>query len=147
VDPWELLARESIRETVASYAHFVDSGRFDEVVALFVPDGVLEVKGRERAVGHDGLHAFFQGVGADLATATKVPMIRHYTSNLTIDVVSAEEAHARCYFLALTEIGVDHWGRYRDRLVPDADGGNWKFAHRLVRTDGTVPGAWAEGNV
>ena len=42
---WELTAREAIRETVASYAHLVDSGRFDDVVDLFTADGVLEVQG------------------------------------------------------------------------------------------------------
>ena len=142
---WELTARECIRETVASYAHFVDSGRFDEVVALFTPDGVLAVKGSETARGHDGLRAFFTGVGSDLKDTSTVPMIRHNTSNLSIDVVSPNEATARCYFLAVTEHGVDHWGRYRDRLVPVGD--RWLFAQREVRTDGTVPGGWAEGRV
>ncbi len=143
---WELVAREAIRETVASYAHLVDSGRFDDVVDLFTADGVLEVKGRDPAVGHDGLRAFFRGVGDDLAETTTVPLIRHYTSNLSIDVVGPYEANARCYFLALTETGVDHWGRYRDRLVPNDDG-RWRFASRFVRTDGVVPGGWAETRV
>ena len=40
---WELIAREAIRETVASYAHCVDSGRFDDVVAA--------VRARRRARG------------------------------------------------------------------------------------------------
>jgi hypothetical protein len=142
---WELAAREAIRETIASYAHLVDGGRFDEVVQLFAPDGVLEVKGRAPAVGHDALRALFTGFGADLA-ATTVSRIRHYTSNLTIDVAGHDEASARCYFLALTETGVDHWGRYRDRLVP-ADDGCWRFAHRYVRTDGTVAGGWAESRI
>jgi hypothetical protein len=142
---WELIARESIRETVASYALFVDSGRFDEVVALFTPDGVLAVKGSEPARGHDGLRAFFSGVGNDLKDTSTVPMIRHNTSNLSIDVVSPDEATARCYFLAVTEHGVDHWGRYRDRLVPAGD--QWLFAQREVRTDGVVPGGWAEHRV
>ena len=39
---WELAAREAIRETVARYAHLVDRGRIDELVDLFVEDGVLE---------------------------------------------------------------------------------------------------------
>jgi len=143
---WELVAREAIRETVASYAHLVDSGRFDDVVDLFTADGLLEVKGREPAVGHDGLRAFFRGVSADLAETTTVPLIRHYTSNLSIDIVGRYEANARCYFLALTESGVDHWGRYRDRLVP-SDDGRWRFASRYVSTDGAVPGAWAESRI
>jgi SnoaL-like domain len=145
VELWELSAREAIRETVAGYAHLVDSGRFDEVVQLFTADGVLEVHGSAPARGHEGLHAFFTGVGRDLASTSTVPLIRHNTSNLSITLMSPSEATARCYFLAVTEHGVDHWGRYRDRLVPDGD--RWLFAHRLVRTDGTVPGGWAEHRV
>jgi SnoaL-like domain len=145
VEPWELEAREAIRETIASYAHHADSGRFEELASLFAADGVLEVHGGATARGHDELRAFFSGVNADLRHTTSVPLIRHYTSNLSIDVVSPTEANARCYFLAVTETGVDHWGRYRDRLVPDGE--RWVFAHRFVRTDGVVPGGWAEHRV
>ena len=73
---WELIAREAIREAVASYADLVDSGHFDDVVELFAADGVLEVKGREPAVGHDGL--LFCGVGDDLAEKR-----RPYRSSVT----------------------------------------------------------------
>jgi hypothetical protein len=48
----------------------------------------------------------------------------------------------------VTEHGVDHWGRYRDRFVPDRDNPSddrWLFAYRYVKTDGTVPGGWAAG--
>ena len=138
---WELIAREGVREAVARYAHLVDRGRFDEVVELFTPDGVLEVRGEAPARGREQLLAFFTGVGRDLANTSTVPMIRHNTSNLSIDVVGPAEAGARCYFLAVTEHGVDHWGRYQDRLV-DQDG-RWRFARRKVRTDGTTPGGWA----
>jgi uncharacterized protein (TIGR02246 family) len=141
VEQWELVAREAIRETVAAYAHCADSGRFEDFAALFAVDGVLEVRGEEPLHGRDAIRAFLQGVGTDLSAATAVPTIRHHVSNLTIDVVSPSEARGGCYFLAITGHGVDHWGRYRDRYVPDGD--KWLFAHRLARTDGTTPGGWA----
>ena len=47
VEPWELTAREEIRELVARYAHHADGGRFDELVALFAEDGVLPIDDRE----------------------------------------------------------------------------------------------------
>ena len=142
MEHWELVAREAIRETVAAYAHCADSGRFAEFAALFAVDGVLEVRGDEPLNGRDAIRLFLEGVGTQLEGATTVPMIRHHVSNLTIDVVSPTEARGACYFLAVTEHGVDHWGRYRDRYVPDGD--KWLFAHRFVRTDGTTPGGWAE---
>ena len=138
---WELAAREAIRETVAAYAHCADSGRFDEFAELFATDGVLEVRGQDPVRGRDAIRAYLGGVGTDLKQETTVPLIRHHVSNLRIEVVSATEARGACYFLAVTEHGVDHWGRYRDRYVPDGD--RWLFAHRFVRTDGTTPGGWA----
>jgi uncharacterized protein (TIGR02246 family) len=137
----ELAAREAIRETVAAYAHCADSGRFDELAGLFAVDGVLEVHGQDPVEGRDAIRAYLGGVGTDLARDTSVPLIRHHVSNLRIEVMSQAEARGACYFLAVTEHGVDHWGRYRDRYVPDGD--RWLFAHRFVRTDGTTPGGWA----
>jgi ketosteroid isomerase-like protein len=147
---WELAAREAIRETVAAYAHHVDGGRFDELVALFTPDGVLEVVGGERAEGTAALRAFFTGVGHDLASdraavgageAAPAPRVRHHVSNLRITFDSPHQARAQSYFLCVTDHGVDHWGRYRDRLV--ATGSTWRFAWRTVRTDGALAHGWA----
>ncbi len=138
---WELGAREEIRETLARYHHFGDSGKFAEMAALFAPDGVLEVRGEAPCVGRDAIFEFLTGVNRDVVALSSVPMLRHYSTNLTITVVSPEEATAASAFLVLAETGLDHWGRYRDRLVP-ADGG-WRFAHRFVRTDGYTPGGWA----
>ena len=141
MEHWELAAREAIRETVAAYAHCADSGRFAELAALFAVDGVLEVHREAPLHGRSAIRAFLEGVGTQLRDATTAPIIRHHVSNLTIDVVSPTEAHGACYFLAITEHGVDHWGRYRDRYTLEAD--KWLFAHRLARTDGTSPGGWA----
>jgi hypothetical protein len=138
---WELAAREAIRETVAAYAHCADSGRFDEFAELFSVDGVLEVHGQDPVAGRAAIRAYLGGVGSDLKRDTTVPLIRHHVSNLRITVESPSEARGACYFLAVTEHGVDHWGRYRDRYVPDGD--RWLFAHRFVRTDGTTPRGWA----
>ena len=138
---WELSAREAIRETVAAYAHFADSGRFADFANLFAVDGVLEVHGEAPRQGRDAIRSYLEGVGTRLSDATTVPIIRHHVSNLAINVVSPTEARGACYFLSVTEHGVDHWGRYRDRYTPDGD--RWVFAHRLARTDGTRPGGWA----
>jgi hypothetical protein len=47
------------------------------------------------------------------------------------------------YFTVFTEIGLDHMGRYRDRLVPV--GGRWLIAHRFVSTDWRAPGSIFSG--
>lgn len=140
---WELEAREQIRHTIARYAHCVDGGRFDDLVALFTPDGVLEVEGEPAHRGRDAIRAFVTGAGRDLAAGTGAPRIRHHVSNVLIELEASDRARARCYFLAVTDRGTDHWGRYLDDLVPADDA--WRFAHRRVRTDGAAPGSWVEG--
>jgi hypothetical protein len=47
------------------------------------------------------------------------------------------------YFQVTTQRGLDHWGRYRDVLVPVGD--RWLFQHRLVAVDAAVPGGWYAG--
>jgi 3-phenylpropionate/cinnamic acid dioxygenase small subunit len=140
MEQWELEVRELVRDTVSAYAHAVDGGRFDDLVALFTADGVLEIQGESVYAGRDAIRGFATGVGKDLAAATDVPRIRHFTANLRIEVDDPNAARAQCYFLALTERGVDHWGRYRDQLVRSGD--RFLFSRRSVRTDGAAPGSW-----
>jgi 3-phenylpropionate/cinnamic acid dioxygenase small subunit len=143
MEAWELEAREQIRETIARYAHYVDGGRFDELVDLFVPDGVLEVEGEPPHRGREAILAFVTGVGRDIAASTGAPRIRHHVGNVLVELEGTDLARARSYFLAVTDAGVDHWGRYRDQLVPSGE--QWRFALRQVRTDGAAPGSWAAG--
>ncbi len=46
MEDWELKAREQIRHLAARYNAFGDSGRFENVMALFAEDAVVEVVGR-----------------------------------------------------------------------------------------------------
>jgi hypothetical protein len=141
MDLWELSAREEIRETLARYHHAGDSGRFTEMAALFAVDGVLEIHGESSHNGRAAIVDFLTGVNRDVRAMSDVPMLRHYSTNVTITIASPQEATAASAFLVLTDSALDHWGRYRDRFVPE-DGG-WRFAHRLVRTDGYAPDGWA----
>jgi SnoaL-like domain len=141
---WELSAREAIRHTIASYTYAADRGRFDDLVALFAPDGVLEVHGigGARAEGRDAITQFFRGVNTDVVVTAPPGRMQHHVSSVWIDVHLESAARASSYFMVVTGAGVDHWGRYRDDLVPVGD--RWLFAHRLVRTDGVTPGGWAD---
>src|SRR5215472_3218788 len=59
--PFELAARESIRDLVARYNANGDSGRFDAVMALFAEDATLELEG-EILHGGAAIRAFFERV-------------------------------------------------------------------------------------
>ena len=140
MDLWELTAREQIRDTLARYAHCADTGRFAELVALFTEDGVLEIDGRPPLRGRAAIETFLGGTKTNLAANLTRPLIRHHVSSIRIEVHSPAEASAVSYFLAITERGPDHWGRYRDRLVPVGD--QWLFQHRRVRPDGHATNSW-----
>ena len=144
MEVWELAAREEIRETLARYHHFGDSGKFVEMAALFAVDGVLEVRGIGGALaeGHAAIRGFFGGVGSDVVTTAPPGRMQHHVTSVRIDVESRDAASGFAYFTVMTGAGVDHWGRYRDRFVPVGE--RWLFAHRRVDTDGLTPGGWAD---
>src|SRR5215470_991670 len=61
MEVWELIARESIRDCIARYNANGDSGRIDQMVEVFAPDGIMET-GSGRYVGRDAIHAFMSSV-------------------------------------------------------------------------------------
>src|SRR6516162_2965826 len=55
-------ADAEIRAAIAAYAHAVDDGRPDDVVATFCPDGSADLPGVGRLTGHDAIRAAFAGM-------------------------------------------------------------------------------------
>jgi len=137
----ELIAREAIRDLVARYNANGDSGRFDQVVELFAPDAVMEVNGRTYR-GRDEIRSIFTTTAAELRGFSELPVLRHTTSTLQIDLTGPTTATSRCYHVVLLPHGVDHWGRYLDEygLVGD----RWLFTRRRVLNDGYVPGGFRD---
>jgi uncharacterized protein (TIGR02246 family) len=144
VEPFELAARESIRDLVARYNTNGDSGRFDEMLALFADDAVFEFEGGVHR-GKPAIRAYFEGVAKRTGAGGAAKFVRHFTATHQIDVLSEHEARGRCYFAVLTERGLDHWGRYVDEYR--RSGERWLFARRKVTVDAAVPGGWAEAPV
>ena len=64
-------------------------------------------------------------------------IVRHNVTNIRFTDVTPHEARVSCYFTVFTEIGLDHYGRYRDVFVPAGD--DWLIRHRLVSTDWSAP--------
>jgi len=139
MEAWEVAAREAIRDLVARYAQLADRGRFADLAALFTDDGVLEVNDRPPARGREAILALLTGASDTLAAASPTRLVRHHVASVVVDVASPDSATASAYFLVVTDVGPDHWGRYRDQLVQQA--GRWLFRHRRVRTDGHAPGS------
>jgi SnoaL-like domain len=134
---WELVAREQIRDTLARYNWSGDAGRIDDLTRTFCADGVLEIRGRQPLRGRTEIAAFLGGVTGSVATAADVkPVVRHNVANVLFTGLTPDQAQVSCYFTVFTHIGLDHFGRYRDALVPDGD--SWLIKHRKVTTDWTA---------
>src|SRR3954468_13571066 len=103
MEHWELIARESIRDTVARYNHAGDRGRYDEMIGCFAPDGVLAIVDGAEHRGHAELRAFFAAVGGTAAPG--LTQLRHCVTNLLIDVDDEDSAGAGSYFEVITDIG------------------------------------------
>lgn len=135
---WELVAREQIRDTLARYNWSGDAGRLDGLAETFCVDGVLEIRGREPVRGRAAILSFLGGVTRNVAHDVDVkPVVRHNLANVLFTGITADEARVSSYFTVVTHIGLDHFGRYRDVLVPD--GGTWLIKHRMVSTDWAAP--------
>ena len=138
MDVPQLLAREAIRDLVARYNAYGDSGLFDPMMDLFTTDAALELEDRTYR-GRDDIRAMFASVPERSSEGgTRPPAyLRHCTATHQIDLVDDDHATGRCYFSVLSSIGLDHWGRYLDgyRRVDGA----WRFARRRVLVDDLHP--------
>lgn len=138
---WELCARERIRDTLARYNWSGDALRLPELAAAFCEDGVLEVRGSEPVRGRAAIVDYLGGaVAAPNAAASQSDVkriVRHNVTNIQFTGVTPDEARVACYFTVFTEIGLDHFGRYRDVFAPVGD--DWLIRHRFVSTDWSAP--------
>ncbi len=154
MEPWELSAREACRDTLAQYTHAGDRYRLEEYAGAFCVDGVLEIRGSHPARGRAGIIEAISGrvpadrspgspgsSGAGSAAGAGAPpvkrIVRHNVTNVRFESLTPDEATVASYFTVFTEVGLDHMGRYRDRMVPVGD--RWLIAHRFVSTDWRAP--------
>jgi SnoaL-like domain len=161
MESWELVARECCRDTLARYTHAGDRYRIEELGSTFCEDGVLEIRGVEPIMGRAAIVATFSGdtsgLQAQMEAAIVEPkesaapppspdaganagakyILRHNVTNIRFESVSPTETTVASYFLVVTRKGLDHVGRYRDRMVPVGE--QWLIAHRFVSVDWRAP--------
>ena len=140
MEEWQHRAWHAIRDTIARYTWSGDFGDVDGFAGCFTPDAVLEIKHHQRFEGYDELRqlgARGTATPSQQAARDAAGPRRHHVSSLRIEVPSPDVARAWSYFLVLGRFGLDHWGRYSDELVPQAD--RWVFRSRRVSIDGVSP--------
>ncbi|WP_433526218.1 nuclear transport factor 2 family protein [Nocardia pseudovaccinii] len=111
--------------TIAEYAHALDSGRTDDIVALFLSDGSAEILGIAAVEGHEAIRQLYANM------APTQPQ-RHLVANTVITSATADEASAVSDFV-FVQRGESGWavgvvGQYEDILHRTEDG--WRFKSR-----------------
>jgi hypothetical protein len=139
MEMWELVAREQIRDIYTDYTHAGDRMRLPDLADCFTEDGELEVKNLFAVRGRAAIAAQLATPANSAPATTERFFVRHFISNLRFAEVSPELIHTTAYFAVFTPAGPDHWGRYRDELVPAGD--RWLFRRRAVFVDSAVPGS------
>jgi hypothetical protein len=138
---WELAARERIRDTLARYNWSGDGLRLDDLAQTFCEDGELELRGSEPVRGRAAIVGLLGGVVSASNTTAQASgvkrIVRHNVTNIGFTAVTPQEVRVACYFTVFTEIGLDHYGRYRDVFAPVGD--DWLIRHRFVSTDWSAP--------
>lgn len=132
----ELIARESIRDTLALYNMSGDRMRVDDYVSTFTEDAIFEA-GRVMN-GREEIHAWLTAPrNKGDASKPKVKFVRHNLTTCKITLTSATTASVRTYFVVFTDIGPDHCGYYADEFRQVGD--RWLIAQRKARTDWASP--------
>lgn len=138
--PDELLDREAIRQTMASYTMAGDRLKTDEFLSVFTDDAILETDGVPeqdafRYAGREQIRGWFTRWRKPPSEAPvhQAAFIRHHLSTCHIEFTGAETAKARTYWVAYTDIGPDHCGCYLDAFRKEQ--GRWLIAHRRIRLD------------
>ena len=140
MEAWEPVVREQVRDAIAAYNFAGDRGHLDGLADCFAPQGVLVLHEGSRFDGRDAIR---DGLATRL---TRKPgddrplpsHVHHHVSSTFFQSVGDSEVTCRSYYLVTTQVGVDHWGRYHDTLVPDQDPDEdrWVFVERRVTADG-----------
>ncbi len=117
-----------VSAAMAAYTHALDDGRTDDVVAMFCPEGELDMEGLGHHSGHDALRkAYSQWL--------PVRPQRHLVLNTLVTEWADNEAYATSdvVFLLKGERGwtVQLVGRYHDVLHRHGDA--WRFHSRVAK--------------
>jgi ketosteroid isomerase-like protein len=119
---------EGVRATIAAHAHAQDDGRTEDLVALYVPEGVVEVPGMGTFEGADALRDAFKG------WEPQAPQ-RHMITNTVVSDWSEDSARALSdvVFVARGDAGwsVQVVGRYDDTF--EHRDGAWLISRRSMQ--------------
>jgi hypothetical protein len=139
MEQWEIEARANVQVLHARYIRYVDSGRADELAELFVADCLYDMDGGAVAQGRDAIVPVVEELKAMFVATEGFGRVRHHVSSIFVEFESTDRASGMSYFTAMSGLGADHWGTYRDVIVRAEAG--WRFQQRVVRVGGATAGS------
>jgi hypothetical protein len=138
--------RVQIHYTMALYCNSVDSGDVDGVLSAFTDDAQLELSSGTKVRGKAAIHAFYLPVigpdRPDRAAGEPIPLLRHNLTTSRVEFTDDDTAQGWTYFMSLTRHGLDHTGRYVDRLV--RRGERWLLDDRRILVEWYASPSWYE---
>jgi SnoaL-like domain len=135
LEPWETALRESVRQTLADYTAATDAFDLAALASCFTAEGTLEFTGGSAAlVGPAQIEAGLWSQLSQAPSRKRPSYVRHHVSSIRFLRTDPDKVETSSYFVVFTDVGADHWGRYRDVLKPV--GSRWLFESRKIRVDG-----------
>ncbi len=138
MDTQTLIDKQLIRELQNSYSYAMDSGRYDNLDRMFLPDAVYDF-------GPAGSASTLAQIKQTIRNALEPLTVAQHVNGNPWAEIDGDAATAGCYLRVHMHraglAGGEHFemgGRYDDELVRTADG--WRFAKR------TITILWTEGN-
>lgn len=129
----EMLARETIRCTIARYNNAGDRGAIDEMIGCFTADATLVVLSEELQ-GREAIRAYFQNImDTGFLTGSDRRPARHHVASSRIEFDGADSAQGWSYFSLLRGGEIIQSGLYIDRFVRAGD--DWLLAYRRVKVE------------
>ena len=133
----EMLAREAIRKTLSIYNFAVDRADFAALREVFLPEATMTIQGSPTIAGIDAIIRALSGGSRSGSAFRDGRFQRHNLTSSLIDFADGDNASGEHYVLVVTELGVDHNGRYLDRYVRNGD--RWLIQHRAASMEWARP--------
>jgi hypothetical protein len=134
MDEKEAAIHMSVFQTMGIYHTAVDDGDFALLETVFAVDASQQPTGSPPLIGPKAICAALSKRRQERMPTDGTPVFqRHNLTTRRIDVIDSHTATAVSYFLVLTEIGLDHSGRYLDIFKRYGD--RWLIQQRRNQLD------------
>lgn len=133
----EMLAREAIRFKLELYCRASDNANYALHHQVFHPDGVFDLQGQGELRGPDEIIAFLLPAAEKRGAFEPGNFQRHNLTTTMIDFTDAQTARVTTYIIVVTELGVDHTGRYDDVFTRHQE--RWLIKRRKVTMEWARP--------